>query len=188
MRVDRLPEKIVSGDSIDWLETETDYPATDYRIDYVFVAAGQRIELTGSAEGTDHLIEVDGAASAEYLPGTYRYQRYLIEIATDDRITLESGSVTIEPNFDEYASGYDGRTWAERTLEAVEALLADKATKDQASYSIAGRSLSRYSIAELQDLRNYCLRQIKRDRQKERVKAGKPSGNRILMRFPSGRI
>ena len=188
MRLSKIPDELVSGDAVEWLESESEYPSDTHSIRYVFISASLQIIVNSSAEGSDHLLQITAAASAEFLPGDYNYQRSIIETATSDRFTTASGSLRVLPNYEEANAGLDVRSWAEKTLEAVEAVIADKATKDQASYSIAGRSLSRYSYQDLLDLRSYCKRQIKSERRRERIKLGGKSGNRVLLRFPSGRL
>lgn len=51
-------------------------------------------------------------------------------------------------------------TFAEKMLQKIEALLEGKADSDVQAYSIAGRSLSRFSFGELQALRASYLREI----------------------------
>ena len=47
-----------------------------------------------------------------------------------------------------------------QALQAIEAVLQNRATKEQASYSILGRSVSYYSIDELLKLRAYYIKRI----------------------------
>ena len=78
------------------------------------------------------------------------------------------------------ATETDLRTPAEKTLEAIEALLQGKATQDQSSVSYNGRSISRFSWEELQNARDRIRREIKQ--QNERA-AGKPKIKSVFQRF-----
>ena len=74
-------------------------------------------------------------------------------------------------------------THATRVLAAIEAVLERRATKDQESYTIDGRSLSRTPISELLLLRNLYRREVQLEAQAENVAAGKANGRMILTRF-----
>ncbi len=61
-------------------------------------------------------------------------------------------------------------THAERVLAAIEAVIENRASKDQQSYSIAGRSLTRIPIAELLELRKQYKAEVA-DQSRKRPKA-----------------
>ena len=77
----------------------------------------------------------------------------------------------------------DPRSHAKITLEAVEAVIEGRATKDQENYSIAGRSLSRTPVADLLSLRDYYRTEFLREQRVERRNNGIGTGARILARF-----
>jgi hypothetical protein len=61
--------------------------------------------------------------------------------------------------------------------------LQGKADSDVASYSIAGRSLTKLSFNELIEARDYYRREITQHENKELVKRGKKNGATIQVRF-----
>ena len=77
---------------------------------------------------------------------------------------LESGALDVSPNLLSEEAGFDGRTDAEKGLDAVDACLAGKASKDQLSYSIKDRTLTRYSVDELLKLRAHFVRLVRKER------------------------
>ena len=95
--------------------------------------------------------------------GTYRYAITFNNVI--GRFLYESGraDVLADPTT---ALDTDIRSFAERTLEVVEAVLEKKATKDQLSYSIAGRSITKYSFKELMDLRKQLRLEISLEKKK----------------------
>lgn len=68
------------------------------------------------------------------------------------RFLQDSGRVEVLPDPTQ-APDRELTTHAERTLAAIEAVLENRASKDQQSYSIAGRSITRIPITELLELR-----------------------------------
>ena len=76
------PEKIVAGDRLIWKRTDlnADYANSAYTLKYSARLEGTgstEIEITASASGSDYLIEVASAVTANYTAGTYRWQAYI---------------------------------------------------------------------------------------------------------------
>lgn len=69
----------------------------------------------------------------------------------------------------------DVRSHAERMLSAIEALLEGRATKDVNSYAIAGRSLSRMTLDELERWRSHYRTEVAKERGR-----GTPNGGRSI--------
>ena len=97
------------------------------------------------------------------------------------RLTFDGGTWEVKSNLD--ADTSDPRSHAKITLEAVEAVIEGRATKDQENYSIAGRSLSRTPVADLLSLRDYYRTEFLREQRVERRNNGTGTGARILARF-----
>ena len=171
------PTTITAGNSVTWVITLDDYPASVWTLSYVLLNSSAKVTITSSADGESHSVSVAAATSAEYAAGEYRYTA----LVTDgtDRFTVETGSITILPDPAEQDT-YDGRTFAEICLENIEAVISGKATQDNMAYSIAGRSLSKYSWEELLSARNSFRSEVAVGKRKA---SGKSSGQRVLVRF-----
>ena len=68
-------------------------------------------------------------------------------------------------------------------INKIESLLSGKADDDVASYSIAGRSLTKLSFTELTEARDYYRREVVEHTNKERIKRGKKGNETIKVRF-----
>ncbi|MEO1576182.1 MAG: hypothetical protein AAFU65_14650, partial [Pseudomonadota bacterium] len=75
----------------------------------------------------------------------------------------------------------DFRTQAEITLDAIDAVLARKATSDQKQLTIDGQTLIRYSFDELQVQRDRYKAIV--DRERRELAGQKPRGRSIQMRM-----
>mgnify|MGYP004192860319 CR=1 FL=1 len=75
------------------------------------------------------------------------------------------------------------RSYAKTILDAIEAVISNRATMDQQSMSIAGRSLSRMSVDELMTFRNQFKQEYLQEVKAARNKNGQASGNTIKVRF-----
>ncbi len=103
--------------------------------------------------GGFHSGSIDFANAAA---GTYAYSIKAKRIADNATRTVESGNVIVLAD----PATQDTRSHSEKVLEAIEALIEGRATKDVASYSIAGRSLTRLSPDELVKWRAVYRREV----------------------------
>ena len=66
------PTQIRAGDSITWLKTLNDYPATDsWVLHYRLINSAGKFDVTATASGSDHLVSISAATSATYTAGKY---------------------------------------------------------------------------------------------------------------------
>jgi len=180
------PETFVAGDQVKWKRTDlgTDYPNTAYSLRY-----SSRLEGTGSTtfdvasadSGDDYLMTIAHGTTASLSTGVYHWQLYILRDSDSARLTFDGGTWEVKSNLD--ADTSDPRSHAKITLEAVEAVIEGRATKDQENYSIAGRSLSRTPVADLLSLRDYYRTEFTREQRVERRNNGTGTGARILARF-----
>jgi hypothetical protein len=180
------PNEVVIGSFVHWKRPDyvTDYPPALYRL--VFIArehtGAHEIQLTSAtaADGA-HYFSAASTATAVWLAGHYHFQVEVERISDSARIFLYRGFFDVAADLD--TNGVDPRTHAEKMLNAIEALLEGRADKDVSSYSIAGRSISKMSVAELTDWRDYYRREHAREHAAANVAAGKPSHTTIKVRF-----
>jgi hypothetical protein len=91
------------------------------------------------------------------------------------------GRMKVAPSFG--AATLDTRSSARKALEAVEAYLLDPNNLTAAEYQIAGRSLKRIPLPELQSHANWLRQQVAREDDATRAAAGLPRRSRIYTRF-----
>ena len=96
-------------------------------------------------------------------------------------MSVDEGRTKVVVNFAN--TNADVRSHAKKVLDAIEAVLENRASQDQMSYSIAGRSLSRMSIDDLMTFRNRYRAEYLREIKLARIKNKQASGNTIKVRF-----
>lgn len=176
------PRTIVIGDTVKWKRSLPDYPADEFTLSYAFTDSdGNQFTVTASADGTDHLVSESTATTGAYTAGDYQWQAYVTEISSSERFTIGSGYSEIVPNY--ASAAVDDRSHARATLDAIKAMIAGKATSDQASMSIAGRSLSRYSVEEILRWRSHYEALVEREERAADIAAGRPSRGKVRIRF-----
>lgn len=145
-----IPDLITAGVTLRIEVSLAEYPAPDWSLDLRMVGIAA-LDVSSEAMGTGHVLAADPVTTAAWESGRYAYQLR----ATDgtDVVQIERGELVIAQDLDQAAAGFDGRSHARRVLDAIEAVIEDRATKDQQSYTINNRSLSRTPLADLLKLR-----------------------------------
>lgn len=160
MRIE--PLQITAGDSVTWDRFVSDYPASDgWALTYYFTNSTNSFSVSSSASGDAHRIEVDAGTTAGWNAGRYYYQVKAKKGA--QVVTIETGqSIDILPDF---ASGpLDGRSNSEVALDAIRATIQKKATKDQLSITVEGRTIQRMSFQELIIAERHLAAQVAREK------------------------
>lgn len=176
----QVPLKLFAGDSWSWERDFSDYPAPTWTAAWYFEKHNAAFSVSAGVSGSKHTGAVDTATSGPLNPGRYRW--LLVVTSGVTRSTIERGWLEIAIN-PAAAGMVDHRTHARRVLDAIEAVIEGRATHDQASVSIAGRSLSRMLISELLLLRDRYRAEAASEEQAEQLASGLKPRNRLLTRF-----
>lgn len=187
----KIPAQVTNGDTVRWL----DYPTTDVfglpidssthtLVYFIRANASDAAEtVTSTAQGSDWLFTW---TVNEATTGTYYWQAQATKISDSSKTTLGSGQVAVLPSlaYTGTAAAYDGRSQAQKDLEAVQAairtLLAGGATKE---YRIGNRSIKRYDLAELIQLEGQLKAQVARENQAEMIANGLGNPRNMFVRF-----
>lgn len=175
-----FPAKIGAGLTFDLLLTLTAYPAPVWAVS-VYLRGPSSISMTAAAEGSQHRFRQTSGETANWASGDYWYTLRAVDAATGDMVEVECGQVTITPDLVNAAVGFDGRTPNQIALDAIEAVIAQRATLDQERYRINNRELYRTSIPDLLKLRDHYVRLVKREQD---IACGRnPFGNTVRVRL-----
>jgi hypothetical protein len=179
----RIPTTIVAGDTMAWTDDRfTDYPASEgWTLTTEIVGSATDLgTFTASASGDNYVTTIAAATTAAWTAADYSFQQFVT--LSGARYLVNSGTVTVKANL-ATATTHDGRSHVKTTLDAIEAVLESKATKDQASYSIAGRALTTYSWEELIAMRSKYRQWYEAEQQAWRVEQGLGTKRKITTRF-----
>ena len=184
------PDQFVTGDRFAWQRPDlvTDYPLADYTMTYHFSGdsgGGGTHHFTLSATEADnnYYFEKPSSETESLSVGDWEWQLYAFRTSDSERITLDYGLAKFV--YGELDTNNDLRSHAKKVLDAIEAVIEGRATIDQSSFSLAGRSLSRMSIDELMTFRDRYNAEYKREVKRSRIRNGKGSGNSVPVKFVS---
>lgn len=128
-----------------------EYPAPDWELS-LFLRGPASIDIVAVGSGETHTLEAAASVSGAFAPGAYFWQ--LRAESAGDVVRLGEGQTQILADIAAATAGFDGRSHAQRVLDAIEAVIEGRASLDQESYSINNRSLSRTPISDLLKLRD----------------------------------
>ncbi len=177
------PDEFFVGDTLQWTKDLSDFPASVWTLKYNFIssdAGAANILITSTADGDTLSVSVPIATTDDYVAGDYKWFSYVVDSGATVRHSVSNGSTTIKPD---QSSDTDARSHAKKVLDAINANIEGIASKEQQSYSIAGRSLSRYTPTELFDLKKEYDALYQKELSEEQIANGEGSGRTVKVRF-----
>jgi len=173
------PISLRAGDTWQWTrENLSDYPATIWTLTYYFRNATSYFDIAATADGSTFAVSVALAATATRAPGWYDWTAFVTDGI--ERYQVGKGRTEVLPDL-AGAVAYDGRTFARRMLDYIEAALESRASTDQLDLITAqleNRSLTR-DKAGMTALRSQFKFEVQRE---EQMRTG-INKTRILARF-----
>lgn len=178
-----IPKCFGRGETVEWYENRSDFlPADGWELTVSLVQSDdvQTFTATDNGDGR-HLVTISASAALEFSVGAYRYQ---VRVTDGTKVhQLEHGLVDVSQSFADAGDGVDARAHAEIVLDAIQAVIEGKATGDQSSMAVGGKSISRYSWDELYQLRRRYQWEVRMIRDRERIARGEPVSTTRQVRF-----
>ncbi len=171
------PMTVRAGESWQWTRALAEYPATAWTLTYHAFNAEGTWTLTASADGTVHLVHAGPDVTTEIPPGRYDW----ISQVSDgvEVFGVGAGSMVVLPDL-ALVSSHDGRSRARRILEAIDAMIEERATDGDLDVvkTAIGARVTEYRLDQLLKLRAHYAAIVARETQ-----AQTGIGGMIQMRF-----
>jgi hypothetical protein len=174
------PKELRAGLTWQWTRTDlSDYPASTWTLKYWFKRQGgtDKFSITATADGDAFDVTVAAATTASYVADDYTW--VAIVTAGSEAFEVDKGTAKILPRYDQDAA-LDDRTHAKKVLEAIEAVIEGRATKDQEEYTIGSRSLKRTPLKDLTMLRDKYKAEVLREHLEEEGRNGRQGGKLVV--------
>lgn len=178
------PTRVTAGDTVTWLKSLSDYPATSgWVLSYTLINGTAKITATATASGADHLVSIAAATTAGWAAGTYTWQAVVTKAA--ERYTVGQGTIIVAPDL-AAAATYDTRTSARKALDAVNVLMETYGAKAYLQgYEINGRKQQFHNPGDFLAFRSRLMAEVAREDNAARIAAGLAPRNQIAVRFNS---
>ena len=156
-----------------------DYPASrGWGVNYTFRRLNcPDLSFSSTANGDAHLITVDYGTTQAWAQGVYAGEGRVSD--GTQRFCFWEGSMEILPDLSLQDPNFDGRSHARKMLEAIEAVLENRATKAILATTIAGQSITRYSPEQLLAMRSQYLSEVRA----EEFEEGRGDSGNAVVRF-----
>ena len=185
-----IPEKepvtFFKGETVVWKRTDigADYSPSSHSMVWeasLETNGSTRFSATVTESGTEYTFTLDNSNTANYTAGDYFWVLKVLQTSDSETLVIDSGKITVKDNF--FATTGDTRSHAKLMLEKIESILEGRADADVSSYSIQGRSLSKISIAELLQWRDYYKAEYQKEVARFRTGNKEGSGRVVKVQF-----
>ncbi|GAA4419905.1 hypothetical protein [Acidovorax lacteus] len=180
-----IPQQVNAADSLGFTLSLAAYPASaGWSLEISVANAAQRYTFTSSASGDQHAVVVPSATTAGWAPGAYtitvRAKRG--SGPAIEQTTLGAQAFRVLP--DPFAAPVDGRSFARRALDAIEAVIEQRATRSDLELTINGRTVKHMAPADLERLRSIYKREVAAEERAAAIAQGaRMPSRRVLVRF-----
>ena len=182
-----VPAKIKAGETLKWRLSSftSEAPASLWTLTYALRGPSNDIDITATAE-TDEtfLVNVAAVTTTGYTAGDYFWQAKVTD--GTDEVIIGNGKVTIEKILEDETGAVDRRTHAKKTLDALEAVIENKATLDQRTVKLGGTvpvELQLMSPEELYNWRDKYKREVAAEEAAENIKNNRTNITTMKFRF-----
>lgn len=147
---------------------------------------GEGATVSGVAAGGGWRFTISSTTSGGFDAGDWYFQAVATALSGGAKTTLGAGSLTVLPNlsYSGTAAAFDGRSQAEKDLEAVtaaiRALMTGGAVRE---YQIGERRITRYSLTELLVLQSRLKAEVAREKKAELIANGLGNPHSVFVRF-----
>jgi len=193
-----IPSSITAGVDVVWIDAATtdifgnDVTNATHNLTYYFRlnTAGEGASATGVAYENGWRVTLAAATSTGMDASPNWYFQALLTAISDGAVTEYSrGQIEVQASlaYSGTPGAFDGRTQAQKDLDAVQAairsLMAGGATQE---YRIGNRSLKRYDLAELLALESRLKAVVARENKAKLIASGLGDPNNLYVRFNQG--
>lgn len=178
-----VPTSMYAGDTLSLLIALDNFPAGEgWTLTYGFRKEnGSEISFASSASGSQYALSVEATVTAGWLPGKYVGTARVTLGAQS--YTVWRGTMEVLPDLAQQEDNFDTRTSSKKCLDAINAVLEGKATRDVLQTTIAGQSIGRMSWDELLSARAYFQDLVDSEIAAENAANGRGNSRNILVRF-----
>lgn len=186
-----FPSEFFAGDTLTWRDKQTrdslgnSIQSSDWTLTYA-VRGAVNLTLTASADGTGWITTATATQTATLNTGNAPVVVYWQAYVTkgSDRITLGSGQSNVKPNLSAQTAGFDGRSQAQKDLDAVTAEISARINGGSTiEYTIGNRSLKKEPTSSLIAMQNRLKYLVMKEQRAADIANGLGDPRAVFVRF-----
>jgi hypothetical protein len=168
------PVSIVIGHFVAWTIPD-EYDASLFSLKYVFASGGTTREIAGASVDGVWTFTASGTVTQDMRHGRNTADLVVIRLADDESRVLRTMSVAC------FSNDADRRSHARLMVDKIESILSGRAEQDVESYTIKSRSITKMSVKELTDWREYYLAEL--GREADPITGRRKTNNTLMIGF-----
>ena len=186
-----IPSLFRAGDTVRWRDPagvnwlNESVTNTDYACKYYLRAnvSGEAKEIVGTAYGNGWEFVITSASTSTMDAGNWWFQARATK--TGDEITLYEGQIEVKAQltYEGTPGAYDGRTQAQKDLDAVTAAIRAIISDKAASYTIGNRTFTRLNLNDLRMRESQLKAEVVRERKANMIANGLGNPHNLFVRF-----
>jgi len=184
--LDAIPATVTQNTTVSWYRDAGDFPTADgWTFTYEFRGSTSLTIVCSVSDGR-YLASITPAQTAaltvgdDYWWGLYAHKGTGLTL---ERYEVDRGRLTVARTLGATLVTYDGRSHAKIVLDAIEALIQGKATKDQLDVTVGDRRITRLSPEDIEKWRAFYRSEYEREKAAEDIAAGRAHRNLVLTEF-----
>ena len=180
------PDELTIGSRWSWKRPDVSsvYSTDSYSLFYRFVDQSGKLPIKSIASSKvngEHVFDIPTTETELFKVGGYLWQLIVVRDADSEEVSLGQGFIELLPDLGSKDGAPHSHNYV--TLQNIRAVIEKTATKEQSSYSVAGRSLSRRSIEELTVLLKEYEHRWKQEVDRLKKKSGKRVSNNVFIKM-----
>lgn len=160
-----LPGSISAGLTFKRTVNLPAYPASQGWGLHIYLRGVSAINIESTPSGTQHIFDVPASTTSAWKAGSYGYSVRAVNATSGEVYEVDGGNLNILGDIQTATDG-DYRSHAQKVLDAVEAVIENRASLDQERYRINNRELYRTPMADLLRLRAQYRNEVRQEKAK----------------------
>lgn len=178
-----IPSTIRAGDTLSFSVCAPSFPpSAGWALHCSLKNVGNAYTFaSSSSSGDSHVINTNPATTAAWMPGRYMLTWWVERGAAEtlERHTLGTKSAEVLPDASS-ATPSDGRSFARRALDAIEAVIEQRASRADMEYRINGRMVRHFTPEELMKQRSLLKSEVQAEEASAAINAGQSLPSRRI--------
>lgn len=176
------PITLAAGDSVQFTRELPKYLASSgWTIEYIGLGGGSQIIWNGTTnvDGVSFDIDIPATDTVVYFPAEYALEGFAFNVATGERHQFYANALQVTPNFQASPPDLETKTYAQKGIEACQALLLKMLEHDINDSENEANGFKRKRVAEVNAQLDEYTRIRENELQKRAALSGKPSRKKI---------
>lgn len=187
-----IPRSITAGDFVQWNDPPGVGPSgdvirsTEWSLFYSlrFSAAGEGATITGAADGFGGWdFEISSTTTGAFDSGVWAWSARAVLGSV--AVTQGTGRLQVAPSlaYTGTPAAFDGRSQAEKDLEAVQTAIRTIIAGGVSQYAVGSRQATKIDLGMLMKREKWLLSEVARERAAEKIAAGLGDPRNLFVRF-----